>query len=62
MTSFNPRGGKCNSCGKARSLKDGICAECEQSERDACKCVECNSEQDSCVCVGGPWVPGGYRL
>lgn len=39
-SSFNPRGGKCDSCGKDRSLRDGLCHECEQAERDKAAEVE----------------------
>ena len=51
---FNPRGGKCNGCGYDRSLRDGLCHECEQAERDAAVVlVDENGEE---------WIPGGYRL
>jgi len=61
-SNFNPRGGRCDSCGEHRSLHDGLCHECEQSERESCNCVECGKTQDACGCEGGPWTPGGYRL
>lgn len=61
-SSFAPRDGKCDSCGLTRSLKDGICHECEVNERDACPCVECTQSQEACICEGGPWIPGGYQL
>jgi hypothetical protein len=50
---FNPRGGKCDICNKDRSLKDGICHECEQSKIDSSIIIDENGEE---------WVPGGYRL
>ena len=51
---FNPRGGKCNGCGYDRSLRDGLCHECEPAERDAAVVlVDENGEE---------WIPGGYRL
>jgi recombinational DNA repair protein RecR len=53
MSTFDPRGGKCDVCGLHRSLRDGICHECEQTERDASVMVDENSEE---------WTPGGYRL
>ena len=62
MSTFNSNGGKCDSCGSNRSLRDGLCHECEQSERDSCPCVECNLSQSECSCDGGPFVPDGYRL
>lgn len=31
MTQSQP----CNACGKVRILRDGLCHECEQAERDA---------------------------
>jgi len=34
-SNFDPNGGKCDSCGLYRSLRDGMCHECEQAERDA---------------------------
>jgi hypothetical protein len=61
QSTFNPRGGKCESCGKNRSLKDGLCHECEQSEIDAERCAICG-ETTGCHCDGGPYIPGGYRL
>lgn len=53
MSNFDPRGGKCESCGKTRSLNDGLCHECEQAERDASVLVDENGEE---------WTPGGYAL
>jgi predicted amidophosphoribosyltransferase len=53
MNAFDPRGGKCDNCGKHRSLCDGICHECEQAERDAAVIVDEHGEE---------WTPGGYRL
>jgi hypothetical protein len=35
IKSFDPRGGQCDVCGKHRSLRNGLCHECEQAERDA---------------------------
>jgi len=35
MSNFDLRNGKCDTCGKVRSLRDGLCHECEQAERDA---------------------------
>jgi hypothetical protein len=62
INSFAPRDGKCEDCGETRSLKDGLCHECTQAEIDASNCAECNLTQSACVCEGGPWIPGGYRL
>jgi hypothetical protein len=53
---------ECLCCGKARTLRDGLCHECEQEMIDATYCVQCNKAQDDCECVDGPWLPGGYSL
>ena len=60
--SFDPRGGKCESCKQTRSLNDGLCHECEQAEIDAARCGICGDDRTVCQCDGGPYVPGGYRL
>jgi len=43
----------CENCGNSRSLRDGLCHECEQAERDASVITDEN---------GYEWVPGGFRL
>lgn len=53
---------ECLCCGKARTLRDGLCHECEQDMLDKTACVECGKPQEDCECEGGPWLPGGYRL
>lgn len=53
---------ECLCCGNVRTLQDGQCHECNQAELDATGCVECGKKQEDCECVGGPWIPGGYRL
>lgn len=59
---FNPREGKCESCGKMRSLSDGYCAECEQEERDRMLCVQCHQLHGTCQCADGPYYYGGRKL
>lgn len=53
MSTFNPRDGICDNCHKQRSLRDGLCHECEQAARDAAVIVDENGDE---------WTPGGYRL
>ena len=60
--SFDPRGGKCESCGEVRSLNDGLCHECEHNEIEAQRCGICGDDGTVCQCDGGPYIPGGYRL
>lgn len=52
-STFSPSRGKCESCKQVRSLRDGLCHECEQAERDAAVETDENGEE---------WVPGGYIL
>lgn len=51
--SFDPRGGICELCEQWRSLRDGLCHECEQAGRDAAMIVDENGEE---------WTFGGFRL
>ena len=51
----------CESCGNARTCKDGLCHECAQAEREAERCAICDREQFDCECDGGPWVTNGLR-
>ncbi len=45
--------GVCEGCDNVRSLRDGLCHECEQMLREQSVEVDANGEE---------WTPGGYAL
>jgi hypothetical protein len=54
FSKFQPESDCCDTCGRVRTLRDGLCHECEQAERDAAP-VEIDEN-------GEEWTPGGYAL